>query len=114
MTELCIQIHPHRCPGRELGSALSQCRRLSTQRSWIRHFSQTDGFDQHAYVNLIFEADDVRLLWKFLSEQLYDASGLGQFMRGTSIVTCQGSSGWDDYLLLHHFDPGVICNRLLE
>jgi hypothetical protein len=84
MTEFRIQIHPHRCPQLELASVLRQCERLSTERSWVQPFSHDHGFDQHAYVNLAFETDYPKLLWQLLFEQLYHASGLGQFMRATN------------------------------
>jgi hypothetical protein len=29
---------------------------------------------------------------------------LGPKLRRSSIVTCQGSRGWDNFRLLHHFD----------
>jgi hypothetical protein len=114
MTQFRIQIHPHRCAQLELTSVLSYCERLSTERSWVRRFSHDHGFDQHAYVNLTFETDYPKLLWQLLFEQLYHASGLGQFMRAASIVTCEGRSSWDDYLMLHHFDAGVSCDRFPE
>lgn len=33
-------------------------------------------------------------------------------LRRSSIVTCQGSRGWDDYRLLHHFDSRQPLDRL--
>ena len=114
MTEFRIQIHPHRCLQLDLASVLSQCERLSTERSWVRRFSQERRFDEHAYVNLIFETDHPKLLWQLLHEQLYHANAFGQFMQATSIATCEGRRGWDDYLLLHHFDAGVSCDHFAE
>jgi hypothetical protein len=29
-----------------------------------------------------------------------------------AIVVCQGERGWDDYLLLHHFDSSVPLDQL--
>jgi hypothetical protein len=110
MTEFLIQIHPHRSPQLDLAGLLSQCERLSTEKSWVRRFSSAKGFDEHAYVNLMFETEYPKLLWQLLYEQLYHASAFGQFMKSASIATCEGRRGWDDYLLLHHFDVGVNCD----
>ena len=114
MTLFCIQVQPHRCPGFDPAIMLAECQRLSAETSWVRHFSTERGFDEDAYVNLMFETDYPKLLWQLLCEQLYQASALGHFMRNASIATCQGRHGWDDYLLLHHFDDGVSCDRFPE
>jgi len=114
MTEFRIQIHPHRSPQLDLASLLSQCERLATQKGWVRRFSSQKGFDEHAYVNLVFETDYPKLLWQLLCEQLYHATAFCQFMQAASIATCEGRRGWDGYLLLHHFDDGVRCDDLPE
>ena len=33
-------------------------------------------------------------------------------MAAASMAKCEGPHGWDDYLLLHHFDPMVKRNAL--
>ena len=114
MTEFSIQIHPHRSPQLDLANLLSQFERLSTERGWIRQKSVERGFDEHAYVNVTFETDYPKLFWQLLYERFYRASAFGQFLRAASIATCEGRFGWDDYLLLHHFDTGVSCERFPE
>ncbi|WFU56884.1 hypothetical protein QA639_04990 [Bradyrhizobium pachyrhizi] len=114
MTEFCIQIHPRRGPQLDLAKVLSQFEHLSTDASWIRRRSTERGRDGHAYVNLTFETDYPKLFWQLLYEQFYQTTALGQFMRAASIVTCEGRRGWDDYLLLDHFDAGVTCDHFPE
>jgi hypothetical protein len=114
MITFCIQIQPHRCPEFDLAGVLSQCERLSTEQNWVKRLSPKHGFDEHAYVNLMFETDYPKLLWKLLYEELYRSSAVGQFMRAASIATCEGRHGWDDYLLRHHFDDGVNCDLFPE
>jgi hypothetical protein len=62
----------------------------------------------------MFETDHPKLLWKLLHEQLYQASAFARFMQTASIVTCEGQHGWDDYLLLHHFDAGQRCDEFSD
>src|SRR3981081_3711429 len=100
MTDFCIQIHPHRSPLLDLASLLTQCERLADDKALIRRFSSQKGFDGHAYVNLMFETDHPKLLWKLLHEQLYQTSAFARFMQTSSIATCEGQHGWGDYLLL--------------
>jgi hypothetical protein len=52
------------------------------------------------YTNMNFDIEDVKLLWDFVKPQL-DIAKLLPF----SIVVCEGPNGWDDYHLLHSFDP---------
>ena len=56
--------------------------------------------DGISYVTMNFAIEDVFLLWDLVKTQL-DVRNL----RSAAIVTCEGSNGWDDYLLLHSFDP---------
>jgi hypothetical protein len=110
MTHFRIQIHPDRAPQLDLASVLSECESLAADTAWVRRFSCEKGFDEHAYVNLMFETDYPKLLWKLLYEQLYQASAFGRSIQASSIATCEGRHGWDDYLLLHHFDLSQKCD----
>jgi len=110
MTNFRIQIHPHRCPQLDLASILSACESLAAERAWVRRFSWEKGVDDHAYVNLMFETDFPKLLWKLLHEQLYQGNAFGRLMQTSSIATCEGRRGWDDYLLLHHYDAEQRCD----
>ena len=70
------------------------------------------GFDEHPFMNLMFETDYPRLFWKLLSERLDQTDAFGPSMKATSIVICEGKNGLDDYLTLHHFNAGISCEHL--
>lgn len=70
----------------------------------------SQGNDRGPYINLDFESDDPKADWMKIQAWLEDVKGL----RISCIVTCQGRHGWDDYLLLHHFDPDEPCDDLPE
>jgi hypothetical protein len=55
-----------------------------------------------------FEAEDAVELWMAVRAELRAVPGLA----AAAIVCCQGAQGWDDYLLLHHFDPTEPLDRL--
>jgi hypothetical protein len=38
---------------------------------------------------------------------VFDSPEVGRAARSACIVTCQGDRGWDDHLLLHHYDRTV-------
>jgi hypothetical protein len=113
MTHFYIQIHPHRSPQLDLAGVRSECESLAAEKAWVRRFSWEEGYDNHAYINLMFETDYPKLLWKLLYEQLYQARSFGQLIQASSIAMCEGRHGWDDYLLLHHFDPEQRCDDFL-
>ncbi|MCK1637946.1 hypothetical protein IVA95_10120 [Bradyrhizobium sp. 157] len=114
MTKFQIQIHPHRSPGLDTVLLLSQFEALSNERDWIQKPFVKHGFDEHAFINVMFETDYPKLFWKLLREKLDQADDFGLSMRATSIIICEGKSGWDDYLMLHHYDPGISREHLPE
>jgi hypothetical protein len=69
------------------------------------HFDR--GNDQGEYLNFTFETDDVATLWNDIQEQAYRHPDLGVSLSSASLAVCEGEQGWDDYLLLHHYDPEV-------
>jgi hypothetical protein len=74
------------------------------------HFE--NGHDAVDYFNFTFHTRDIRALWTVLVRELYDNPALGEHLTRSSIATCEGAHGWDDYLLLRHFDPEVGCDEL--
>ena len=53
------------------------------------------------YINIDYKTLELLKLWELVKDELRLVSGLAE----STIVVCQGQHGWDDYLLLHHFDP---------
>ncbi len=58
------------------------------------------GNDDGPYINITFETKSVSGAWALLKEKVLGCKGV----KGSAIITCQGSEGWDNYLLLYHFD----------
>ena len=58
-------------------------------------------------MNWSFEVEKPPPFWKAILE----SGALARISRG-AIITCQGKRGWDDYLLLHHFDPAEELDTL--
>ena len=114
MKDLCIQIHPHRAPALDVTSVRAACEELATDTTAIEKFDFIDGTDGHYYVNLMFATGDLRKLWSVLQRRLYGSADLGRAMMMSSMAMCEGDHGWDDYLLLHHFNPTVPRDTLPE
>jgi hypothetical protein len=61
------------------------------------------GKDGQRYENFIFEAVSPEAALS-KARVVSDAAKIGRTAHSECIVTCQGDHGWNDYLLLHHFD----------
>lgn len=72
------------------------------------------GNDDGEYINWIIDSDDPLLLWKRLRTPLFDSKLPGQEFAPAMIVTATGDNGWDDYLLLYHYDSSEEIDPLPE
>jgi hypothetical protein len=108
---LSIQVQPHRAPGLDIEGLRALMTRIAgttlVERS---HFE--DGHDGVQYFNFTLGTRDLKALWDTLREQLYGDVTFGKPVARSSIATCEGPHGWDDYLLLHHYDPDVRRDNL--
>ena len=107
MTDLCIQIQPGRAPGLDVDGLCSLCEALAHDTALIRRFAVVRGNPGEDYINLMFASDRPRELWSVLQRQLYGSPAFGGPMQASSMAMCEGERGWDDYLLLQHFNPKV-------
>jgi len=94
MRRLNIQIQFDRLTVERVEVTLAQLRRFAPS------VTMCEGHDNGRYVNVTYEVDDVAQLWKLVSDELQTNAALAH----ASIVVCEGIDGWDDYLLLHHYD----------
>jgi hypothetical protein len=42
---------------------------------------------------------------------LFKCGSHGSALRNAAIIMCEGTRGWDDYRLLHHYDPAQPLDR---
>jgi hypothetical protein len=62
------------------------------------------GEDDGRYENFMFQAASPKDAAS-KAQTVLDSPEIGRAARASCIVTCEGENGWDDYLLLHHYDP---------
>ena len=53
----------------------------------------------------MFKTSDLARLWQVVQAKLYAHPTLADLLRQSSMTLCTGEMGWDDYLLLQHFNP---------
>ena len=56
------------------------------------------------YLNFLFESASPKRTWQTIERLAFGHHRMGRRLRQSAIVTVQGSRGWDNYRLLHHFD----------
>lgn len=59
------------------------------------------------YCNVFVQSSESIKLWKHFAAFVAENSKEFEWLRRRWIVLLQGESGWDDYLMLAHFDSSV-------
>jgi len=55
----------------------------------------------NSYVTFSIETESIKKTWILIKK---DFLSIPDFFK-SSIIVCEGTKSWDNYLLLHHFDP---------
>ena len=102
MPALKVQVHPERAPALDLDSVLEIFANAAEMAD--AELTITDGGDDGPYVDFDFLTGDLPRLWEVLQSQVFEHDEVGPDLAVASIATCQGSRGWNNYLVLHHYD----------
>src|SRR5262252_173684 len=110
MPILSVQLQPRRAPDLDLDAALA----ILTSAAELAgaELEISEGEDDGPYINFNFTTQDLPRLWEILQGQVFWDRTIGPHLANASIATCQGKRGWDDYLLLHHFDRDYELDKL--
>jgi hypothetical protein len=101
MKTLLIQVQPQRVSALPVERVTAAFTSISSMPGVVEH-----GFDRgDYYLNFSFGASDVADLWRHIRSRVF--AEFGHCLEASSIVICEGESGWDDYHLLHHFDDTI-------
>jgi hypothetical protein len=114
LTLLCIQIHSGRAPDLDLPLVRRECEALFASEDVVEEFWSQEGDEDGRYINLNFESENRLDLWRLLKTRLFRNADFGQSLAASSIAVCTGDDAWNDYLLLHHFDPAAPLDLLAE
>ena len=113
-SELRIQVQPEREPALSLSELKVECHRLVGAHNLVTEFRLEKGEDNGPYLNLVFATPKPLEAWLVIREALYKHAAFGTKLHSASIVLCTGQDGWNDYLLLYHYDPAVPLNSASE
>jgi hypothetical protein len=95
-----VQVQPHRAKRLDIASANESLRRVAKNRSVVRGFKFEEGSDNGIYMNFNYLTTKPAELW----QALRSGPLRSKLLRSACMVVCEGAHGWDDYLLLHHWD----------
>ena len=103
---LTIQIQPERDSSQEFATFIEYSRKLG-------RFPEVDiNPDEGPQVYLNYFSEQLPLLWADLQQGIYQDPTIGSWAKRVSVVVCEGDKGWQDSLLLHHFDSGEMLDTL--
>ncbi|TWU59546.1 hypothetical protein V7x_55620 [Crateriforma conspicua] len=102
MTIICCQVQIDRLSFMTEKDVTDICVKLET--GWPESISHEAGDDDGRYVNLFLTTSNRAETWGRIRSQMIESKLPGGELRNAMIVTMTGPNGWDDYLLLHHFD----------
>jgi hypothetical protein len=89
--------------------ALENNKKLVTSAKY--DYGEEDGIH---YINITFTSLDIIQLWRTIQKQFLTETSAGMMFKSGSIIVCEGDFGWNDYLLLHHFDPLEKLDKLVK
>lgn len=80
------------------------CQRITADKKLVSRFAAVEGEDEGSYIDLMFETTELQTLWRLLQNTLYKDAKIGEDLSKASIAVCEGADGWNNYLLLFHYD----------
>ena len=110
--ELHVQVQPGLAPALDLALLRATFEAISQNEPSVLRAKIEAGDDAGPYLNLMFKTSDLARLWEGVQLALDAHPTLGTLLRQSSMTLCTGETGWDDYLLLHHFNPAFALDVL--
>jgi hypothetical protein len=104
MQTISVQFQPRRS-GKLKSAKMCELMLQIALETDVRTFSVEWSRSRDSYLNFLFSSASVTRTWRAIERTALRHRLLGGRIRRSTIVTCQGSRGWDNYRLLYHFDP---------
>ena len=114
MKALSIQVQPGRFAATDVPAIEAQFSRIAEHTELVERHTFDRGHDRGEYLNFTFGTNDLRALWNLIQQEVYRDPLLASSMAAASMAVCEGEHGWDDYLLLYHFDSAVKTDVLVD
>lgn len=95
---LSIQLHPQRDDSFQPDDLIQRLRSLG-------RYPEID-IDPGGkpYIDLNLFTEDLNKLIQEINREVLNDDPLGAWVKNVAVIVCEGDQGWDNYLLLSHFD----------
>ena len=110
MRAICVQVQPKRAPSLDIKSVARLMLKIAIRVN-APSFSILRG-GRNLWINFTFASKAPRRIWNELQTGALRHHSLGAVLRRSAIVAAEGSRGWDNYRLLHHFDDQGHLDRI--
>jgi hypothetical protein len=102
---LLIQFQPHLAPELDPSRVTDLIARFVVGCSEVVDHFFTEGTDRVRWLNFQLKTRNVPALWVAVRKAVLTDPEMGSALTRSAMVLCQGDDGWDDYRILHHFNP---------
>jgi hypothetical protein len=99
---LCLQFQPERAPKLSVGELAGLTGRIAFDVKGVTAVTIHRG-RSNTYFNVLITTRSISRLWNRLRAELLQDRRLGSLVRASTIITAEGSRGWANYKLLHHY-----------
>lgn len=103
---IIVQVHTQK----DGSFTLDEC--LKHIRAAGRHPEVEPEEDDPAIVNLNFFTEDAPAFWQEFQRNNLQDTPTGRWLKNVAIIVCEGQYGWNDALLLAHFDASETLDAL--
>lgn len=103
---IIVQLHTHK----NAQYSLNEC--LEAVRAIGRHPEVEPEEETPSIVNLNFFTENPRAFWAEFQQKILLNTACGTWLKEVGIIVCEGEYGWNDALLLAHFDANEALDTL--
>ena len=111
MRTISVQFQPRRSGGLKSAKMCELMLHIALDMD-VRTFSVERPRARGQYLNFLLSSPIAARTWRAIQRTALRHRVLGARIRRSTIVTCQGTRGWDNYRLLHHFDSKQRLDKL--
>ncbi len=103
---IIVQLHTQKNTHHTLASCLQTIRAIG------RHPEVEPEEDNPSIINLNFFTEDTVVFWAEFQQQILNNTPCGDWLKEVAIIVCEGEYGWNDALLLAHYDDNEKLDTL--
>jgi hypothetical protein len=112
---LTVQVQPELAKSSELTAIKNALEAIARRTHLVEHLDfREGGEDGGRYLNFSYRTNNLPTLWAEIRRMVLSDPLIGEGASQAIIVVCEGDHGWDDYLLLYHFDQSVKLDKIEE